>query len=1567
MQPSVKGTGSPLASKVSNQLQPFAVPKRSATMCPTMTMLRWSLIILVLALGLKAEERVFEPFEGDGFGTWQETGKAFGKAPASGGHGDLSGKVDGFAGESFASSFAEGIAGMGSLTSPPFVITHPRISFLVGGGMEKGLTSLQLLIGDRIAREGTGQGDNTLRPTTWDVHELKGQQARLRLVDASDSNGGYILVDHILFTDKTNPVFPDATQDGRPFTPGLVGTDALPGVTIPEGSRLEIFATHEEHGVYSPTALCLDESGQLLVTETHRFRYGIPDNRNHRYWHTDDISALTVEDRRTMHRKWDEKYPVSEMTQKSEKIRLLADTSGDGKADESRVYAEGFNDMLDGTAAGIYSLEGQVYFACIPHIWSLHDTDNDGVADQREKLFSGFGVRVSLSGHDLNGFALGPDGRLYGTIGDRAMNVTTREGLQLSYTDQGAVFRFDPDGSNFEVIHAGLRNPKEIAFDQWGNLLSVDNNSDQGDKARIVYIVDGADSGWRTDHQNLHTFHREMGYPERPINQWMQERQWDVSHAGQPAFLLPPIDLLTSGPSGLTYQPGTGFATHCKDSFLICDYRGSPASSGIWSFRVEPSGAGLKMVHSRKFNWGAAVTDAEFGYDGRLYVADFVQGWQSHSAGRIYTISSESSISSEKTKEVARLFAGKGFKTLPPLRLFELMKHDDFRVRLRAQLALAERPEAVPYFINATRQEKSRKLALHGTWGLWIRARRFQSEASTDRLEELLGHSDEELRAQAARALGEAPLQDPGRLINSLQDPSPRVRSFAAISLARLQSKAAFNPALVLLAENADRDPYLRHAGVMALLGSGTVEQITGLSRHPNKSIRRAAVVALRRLRSPSLIHFLFDEEDPGISDEAIRAIHDVPVENARPAVAALLDEYAPGQKGRPLSRMMLRRLLHSAFRTGKTENSIRLLRVAANTSLDLNERLEALRLISLWEQPPAIDQSLGRYAPLPPRRKDGLREALEQEIAVLLRMKGDILASAISLVRRFNLPAKELETADLTTLLETREHSSSVRIELLNLLSSRNPSSLLLILENASRDSDSAYANHALKVLATRFPEAVMPSVEKFLDSGKQSKIQTAWQVLGSLSSESASSRITRGLNELTTRKLDPAIALEVLESAEKNKDHPSVSIALENYLASLPEDDPLSEFLVCLEGGDPQRGESIFLTHPAAQCLRCHRAGKGQDGGDAGPDLAGIGRRHNSRYLLESLILPNATVAPGFGIASLTFSNGASISGVLSNEDADTLDLLEGRNLWRIKKNAIRNRSNPVSAMPPMQALLSKRELRDLVAWLGSLSLSTPATSSERLPMDLDPDTLLVKAPGNRPGSPNPVEKQPLAQENPTPPERAPILPGESPPESFSGEKAESAIDPRQMQIGKEAYLTCIACHGDRGQGVPGQGGPPLAPSEWVVGPVENLIRIQMRGLKDNITVNHRQYTLGVDINPAGMIPLPSSNEQIAAVLTYIRNSWGNEASPVTPDMVEQYRDEIGEPPLKVADLIPPPPLPKPKATQTPSTSAPPARPGSKWIKRSLIALGVVAWCALCAIPIIRRIRSEGQTTGD
>jgi len=128
-------------------------------------------------------------------------------------------------------------------------------------------------------------------------------------------------------------------------------------------------------------------------------------------------------------------------------------------------------------------------------------------------------------------------------------------------------------------------------------------------------------------------------------------------------------------------------------------------------------------------------------------------------------------------------------------------------------------------------------------------------------------------------------------------------------------------------------------------------------------------------------------------------------------------------------------------------------------------------------------------------------------------------------------------------------------------------------------------------------------------------------------------------------------------------------------------------------------------------------------------------------------------------------------------------------------------------------------------------------------------------------------------------------------------------SDVDPAIMELGAQSYLTCTGCHGQKGEGVPSLG-PPLAGSEWVTGPVENLIRIQLRGLTGPITVK------GVEYNPATpMIPLASqTDEQIAAVLTFVRNSFGNKASIVTPDQVQALRSEVGKPMLTVEDLIQP-----------------------------------------------------------
>jgi len=109
------------------------------------------------------------------------------------------------------------------------------------------------------------------------------------------------------------------------------------------------------------------------------------------------------------------------------------------------------------------------------------------------------------------------------------------------------------------------------------------------------------------------------------------------------------------------------------------------------------------------------------------------------------------------------------------------------------------------------------------------------------------------------------------------------------------------------------------------------------------------------------------------------------------------------------------------------------------------------------------------------------------------------------------------------------------------------------------------------------------------------------------------------------------------------------------------------------------------------------------------------------------------------------------------------------------------------------------------------------------------------------------------------------------------------------------------CFACHQAGGAGIPNVF-PPLAESEWVNGPADNLIRIQLRGLMGPITVKGKKYASAMPPNAA------MTDEEIATILTYVRSNFGNKAGAITAEMVKKHRGEVGKPMLTVADLIDP-----------------------------------------------------------
>ncbi len=129
---------------------------------------------------------------------------------------------------------------------------------------------------------------------------------------------------------------------------------------------------------------------------------------------------------------------------------------------------------------------------------------------------------------------------------------------------------------------------------------------------------------------------------------------------------------------------------------------------------------------------------------------------------------------------------------------------------------------------------------------------------------------------------------------------------------------------------------------------------------------------------------------------------------------------------------------------------------------------------------------------------------------------------------------------------------------------------------------------------------------------------------------------------------------------------------------------------------------------------------------------------------------------------------------------------------------------------------------------------------------------------------------------------------------------------MDPFQtaMKKGSSGYAVCGGCHQGNGLGLAGQY-PPLAGSEWVLGGTERFIRVVQHGLTGQVTVKGQNYNFpgGMQAFGAGM-----SAGDLANVLTFVRNSWGNEAPMITKEMVEKVRaDEKRATQWTMAELEP------------------------------------------------------------
>jgi len=155
-------------------------------------------------------------FDDEDYGDWQVEGTAFGTGPA---RGTLPGQMEvtGFLGAGLVNSFVGGDGSTGTLTSPAFVIERRYIQFLIGGGKYADQTCINLIVDGQVVRTATGPNDRPggtehLDWAQWEVSDLGGKTATLKIVDQATGGWGHINIDHIIQTDRKLPVLLDRSR-----------------------------------------------------------------------------------------------------------------------------------------------------------------------------------------------------------------------------------------------------------------------------------------------------------------------------------------------------------------------------------------------------------------------------------------------------------------------------------------------------------------------------------------------------------------------------------------------------------------------------------------------------------------------------------------------------------------------------------------------------------------------------------------------------------------------------------------------------------------------------------------------------------------------------------------------------------------------------------------------------------------------------------------------------------------------------------------------------------------------------------------------------------------------------------------------------------------------------------------------------------------------------------------------------------------------------------------------------------------------------------------------------------
>lgn len=364
--------------------------------------------------------------------------------------------------------------------------------------------------------------------------------------------------------------------------------NALRGLKVAEDLQVELFA--HEPMLVNPTNMDIDDKGRVWVCEGYNYRYSL--NHENPY------------------------------KKEGDRIMVLEDTDGDGKADKETVFYQG-EDI--NSALGIAVLGNKVVVSRSPDVFVFTDDNRDGVADKKDTLFTG--ISGLEHDHAIHSFNFGPDGMLYFNFGNEGKSIKDKNGnpvKDVSGNDitnsgkpwrQGMAFRCDIEGKNVEVLGNNFRNPYEIAEDSYGTLWQSDNDDDGNKGVRINYVMQYGNFGFTDEMTGA-------SWPERRVNleDSIPFRHW---HLNDPGVVPNMLQTGAGSPTGLLVYEGNLLPERFRGQLIHSD----AGPNVVRSYAVTPDGAGYKatinnIAEGTGDNW-FRPSDVCVAPDGSLLIADW--------------------------------------------------------------------------------------------------------------------------------------------------------------------------------------------------------------------------------------------------------------------------------------------------------------------------------------------------------------------------------------------------------------------------------------------------------------------------------------------------------------------------------------------------------------------------------------------------------------------------------------------------------------------------------------------------------------------------------------------------------------------------------------------------------------------------------------------------------------------------------------------------------------------------------------------------------------------------------